>query len=103
VRDRRARDRADAEPADRYHLPRSRLDPAEGAWWEPNEAVVLTSSRSSDGPSFRGCCDVLNFYEAAETAKQYLGNHPELAGFPISIPEAIEAGQAVFADLLKEP
>ena len=80
-----------------------RLDPGDGAWWEPTTAVVLTGSACCDGPSFRGCCDVLNFFESAETAEQYLNNQPELAGFPISIPEAIEAGRAVFADLLKEP
>ena len=31
-----------------------RLDPSEGAWWEPRQAVVLTGS---------ACCDVLNFFE----------------------------------------
>jgi hypothetical protein len=29
--------------------------------------------------------------------------HPELTGFPISIPDAIDAGRTVFAGLLKEP
>ncbi len=80
-----------------------RLDPGDGAWWEPNTTVVLTGSACSDGPSFRGCCDILNFFESEETAEQYLNNQPELAGFPISIPDAIEAGRAVFANLLKEP
>ncbi len=80
-----------------------RLDPGDGAWWEPTTAVVLAGSACCNGPSFRGCCDVLNFFESEETAEQYLNNQPELAGFPISIPEAIEAGRAVFADLLKEP
>lgn len=80
-----------------------RLDPGEGAWWEPSTAVVLAGSACCDGPSFRGCCDVLNFFETAESAHAYLGTHPELGGFPISIPDAIEAGRTVFADLIKEP
>ena len=80
-----------------------RLDPGDGAWWEPTTAVVLAGSACCDGPSFRGCCDLLNFFESEETAEQYLNNQPELAGFPISIPDAIEAGRAVFANLLKEP
>ena len=79
-----------------------RLDPAEGAWWEPTTAVVLAGSACCDGPSFRGCCDVLNFFETEGSANNYLAAHPGLTGFPISIPDAIEVGRAVFADLLKE-
>jgi hypothetical protein len=79
-----------------------RLDPGEGAWWEPTTAVVLAGSSCCDGPSFRGCCDVLNFFQTEESANSYLGNQPELAGFPISIPDAIEAGRTVFADLMQE-
>jgi hypothetical protein len=82
---------------------RVRLDPGEGAWWEPTSAVVLAGSASCDGPSFRGCCDVLNFFQTEDSANRYLDKHPELDGFPISIPDAIEAGRTVFADLLKEP
>lgn len=80
-----------------------RVDPGEGAWWEPVTAVVLAGSACCDGPSFRGCCDVLNFFETEDSANRYLRGHPELNGFPISIPDAIEAGRTVFAELLKEP
>ncbi len=80
-----------------------RLDPGEGAWWEPTTAVVLSGSSRCDGASFRGCCDVLNFFHSHDSASRYLGNHPDIAGFPISIPDAIEAGRTVFADLMKEP
>src|SRR5581483_909120 len=77
-----------------------RLDPGEGAWWEPPSAVVLAGSSSCDGPSYRGCCDVLNYFETEASANSYLAAHSELTGFPIAIPEAIEAGRTVFADLL---
>jgi hypothetical protein len=80
-----------------------RLDPGEGTWWKPATAVVLAGSACCDGPSFRGCCDVLNFFETEDSAKRYLANHPELSGFPISIPDAVAAGRTVFADLMKEP
>jgi hypothetical protein len=80
-----------------------RLDPGEGAWWEPETAVVLAGSPCCDGPSFRGCCDVLNFFQTDDSAHTYLAAHPELSGFPISIPDAIETGRTVFADLLQEP
>jgi len=80
-----------------------RLDPGEGSWWEPSTAVVLAGSACCEGPSFRGCCDVLNFFATADSANHYLAKHPALSGFPISIPDAIEAGRIVFADLMKEP
>ena len=79
-----------------------RLDPGEGAWWEPHEAVVLAGSVSCAGPSFLGCCDVLNFFESTAPAEQYLRDHDQITGFPIFIPEAIEIGRAVFGDVLGE-
>jgi hypothetical protein len=79
-----------------------RLDPREGAWWEPQQAVVLAGSACCDGPSFRGCCDVLNFFERRENAERYLAENPSVSGHPISLPDAIEAGRLVFGDLLRE-
>jgi hypothetical protein len=81
---------------------RVRLDPGEGAWWEPEEAVVLSGSACCEGPSFRGCCDVLHFFETRENAERYLAEHREIGGHPISLPEAIEAGRIVFGDVLSE-
>ena len=79
-----------------------RLDPAEGAWWEPTEAVVLAGSACREGPSFRGCCGVPNFFESKENAERYLRDHPEISGAPISPPDAIEIGRVVFGDVLKK-
>lgn len=79
-----------------------RLDPTEGAWWEPSEAVVLAGSACGEGPSFGGCCDVLNFFETRDNAELYLREHPGIAGSPSSVPDAIEVGRIVFGDLLKE-
>jgi hypothetical protein len=79
-----------------------RLDPGEGAWWEPETALVLAGSSCCEGPNFRGCCDVLNFFESHASAERYLRDHAELAGLPISIPDAIEAGRAIFGDIFKE-
>jgi Alkylmercury lyase len=79
-----------------------RLDPGEGAWWEPEPSVVLAGSADCDGPGFRGCCDVLNFFESETSANSYLAGHSELSGFPISISDAIEVGRTVFADLMNE-
>ncbi len=79
-----------------------RLDPGDGAWWEPETAVVLAGSSHCERPSFRGCCDVLNFFDSHDGAERYLHENPGLTGLPISIPDAIEAGRAVFGDIFKE-
>jgi len=81
---------------------RVRLDPGDGVWWEPKEAVVLAGSACCDGPSFRGCCDVLNFFESKQNAERYLRDHEQISGFPISIPAASELGRTVFGDIFKE-
>jgi hypothetical protein len=78
-----------------------RLDPSEGVWWEPKQAVVLAGSASCGGPSFRGCCDVLNFFESRENAERNLAENPSVSGHPISLPAAIEAGRIVFGDVLR--
>ena len=79
-----------------------RLDPGDGAWWEPKQAVVLAGSACCEGPSFRGCCDVLNFFTSTANAERYLREHADVRGHPISLPEAIEVGRTVFGDLLRE-
>jgi hypothetical protein len=79
-----------------------RVDPAEGVWWEPPDAVVLAGSTRREGPSFRGCCDVLNFFQTRDNAEQYLREHSEVAGSPISIRDAIEVGRVVFGEIFKQ-
>jgi hypothetical protein len=76
--------------------------PGEDASWEPQSAVVLAGSSGCEGPSFRGCCDVLNFFESADSAAAYLREHPKISGPPISIPEATEAGRTIFGSIFKE-
>jgi hypothetical protein len=78
------------------------LHPGEQAGWQPRKAVVLAGSTCCDGPSFGGCCDVLNFFETAENAERYSRAHPDVKGAAITIPEAAEAGRVVFGDVLSE-
>jgi hypothetical protein len=78
------------------------LHPHNRANWEPESAVVLAGNSCCDGPSYSGCCDVLNFFESTDTAMRYLREHNDVDGMPISIPEAIEAGQAIFGRILTE-
>ena len=77
-----------------------RLAPGEGAWWEPQTAVVLDGCVSAGGPSFRSCCTALNFFESGDSALRYLVANPEISGQPIPMPDAIELGRAIFGDLL---
>ena len=79
-----------------------RVSPGEGAWWEPETAAVLAGSGRASGPSYGRCCDVLNFFETPETAERYLREHGDVVGVPISIPEAIEAGRAIFGEIFTE-
>ena len=72
------------------------------ASWQPETAVVLAGSSSCEGPSYCGCCDVLNFFESTENARRYLREHANVQGMPISIPEAAAAGRAIFGAILEE-
>jgi len=72
------------------------------ASWQPETAVVLAGSSSCEGPSYCGCCDVLNFFESTENARRYLREHANVQGMPISILDAAAAGRAIFGAMLKE-
>jgi hypothetical protein len=77
-------------------------NPDSVADWQPEAAVVLAGSSSCDGPSYCGCCDVLNFFESTENAKQCLRETSGVEGMPISIPMAAAAGRAIFGEILEE-
>jgi len=79
-----------------------RLDPGEGAWWEPQSAVVLDGCVCTDGPSYRNWCAALNFFESGESALRYLAANPDVSGRAIPLPEAIELGRSIFGDLLPD-
>ena len=72
------------------------------ASWQPETAVVLAGSSSCEGPSYCGCCDVLNFFESTDNAQQYLRDNASVEGMPISISQAAAAGRAIFGAILRE-
>jgi len=78
----------------------ARLDPGEGAWWEPETAAVLDGCICTDGPSYRNWCAALNFFESGASALGYLVANPEISGRAVPLPEAIELGRSIFGDLL---
>lgn len=78
-----------------------KLSPDGAAEWQPEEAVVVVG-RCCDGAAYQGCCQVLNFFVSPASAERYLREHEEVAGQPITLPEAIEVGRAVFGDVFAE-
>jgi predicted NBD/HSP70 family sugar kinase len=82
---------------------RVNANPDGAAAWQPETAVVLAGRSACEGPSYCGCCDVLNFFETTENAQRYLREKGGVEGMPISIREAAAAGRAIFGAVLKEP
>jgi len=79
-----------------------RLDPGEGAWWEPQSAVVLDGCVCADGPSYRNWCAALNFFASTESANRYLAANADVSGRAIPMIEAIELGRSIFGGLLQD-
>lgn len=76
----------------------------QGQWsWQPGHAVVFVGS-SGAGPVTDTCCPVINFFTNTNTdnARTYQHDHA-LEGVVPSMPDAAEAGAAVFGGLLAEP
>jgi hypothetical protein len=69
------------------------------AEWKPQQAVVLAGARG-DGPSYQGCCAVLNFFASPASAERYLREQPDVRGHVMSVPAAAAAGAAIFGDAL---
>lgn len=78
-----------------------RVDPGEGAWWEPDTSVVLDGCAAVGGPSFSSCCGVLNFFESGENGLRYLIAHEDVSGETMSMPQAIEAARAIFGEVVR--
>ena len=78
------------------------LEPDGTGTWQPDEAVVVTGHACAEGAAFEGCCQVLNFFASRENAERYLLEHGEVSGFPITMPQAIEVGRAIFGAVLRE-
>ncbi len=77
-----------------------RLPPEGDGVWQPHSAVVVAGVLERQADSCRGCCPVVNFFATSNNAEHWLEAHPDVRGQTISLPEAIAAGRAVFADAL---
>jgi len=78
------------------------LQPDGTATWQPSKAVVVTGRACADGAAFKGCCQVLNFFASSDNAERYLFRHQDVSGFPITMPQAVEVGRALFGAVLRE-
>lgn len=73
-----------------------RVVPGEGAWWEPQQSVVVWGADGSAGPSARACCAFVHFFASRESAEQYLAERATLQAEVLPLAEAIETGRAIF-------
>lgn len=90
----------------------ARLTPQRSALRPPSSEPTSTESSSSArdrhrlvvgrGTRLSRLLQLLKFFKADEHALPNLLAHPEVSGHTITIPEAIAAGAAIFADLLEE-
>jgi hypothetical protein len=75
------------------------LSPDGAGRWQPDEAVVVCGA-SGGGESCCSCCPVLNFFASPENGGRWLAGRPDVKGYVMTMTEAIEAGRAVFGDVL---
>jgi hypothetical protein len=68
--------------------------------WEPQAAVVVCGA-SGGGESCSSCCPVLNFFASRENGERWLEGRPDVQGYVMTMPEAMDAGRAVFGDVLE--
>ncbi|MER5795240.1 alkylmercury lyase family protein [Streptomyces sp. NPDC001980] len=68
--------------------------------WEPDSAVVVAGRRSCSGPAAAVCCDALNFFTSADSARSWLEQHPDVQGKTLSQQQAAKIGRQIFGPLL---
>ena len=76
-----------------------KLTPAGTGSWRPQGAVVVCGA-SGNGESCCSCCPVLNFFASEDNGERWLAGRPDVRGYVTTMEEAIEAGRAVFGEVL---
>ncbi len=67
----------------------------------PSSAVVWSGIRYFNGCAASSLCTVLAFFCSDEHLESWRGaNHPDLAGYRLSMDEGLQAGKAIFTPLL---
>ncbi|MBW1600438.1 alkylmercury lyase family protein [Streptomyces sp. JJ38] len=68
--------------------------------WAPRDAVVFVGQRPGGGPAATACCDALNFFASAASARAWAEEHPEVPGRTVGQERAEEIGRQTFGPLL---
>ncbi|MCX4672667.1 alkylmercury lyase family protein [Streptomyces sp. NBC_01381] len=68
--------------------------------WEPASTVVIVARRSCSGPAATVCCDALNFFTSAASARSWLAQHPDVQGKMVDQARAEEIGRQTFGPVL---
>jgi len=68
--------------------------------WSPTEAVVFLSAKAGSGPSATCCCDDVNFFADAATARRWVTAHQGLPGQILTQADAEDLGTRLFGTLL---
>ncbi|MFD3944302.1 alkylmercury lyase family protein [Streptomyces sp. NPDC058579] len=68
--------------------------------WKPATAVVFVGQRPGGGPAASACCDALNFFTDAATARTWTSQHPDIPGQLIDQPTAERIARQTFGPLL---
>ncbi|WP_331753325.1 alkylmercury lyase family protein (plasmid) [Streptomyces sp. NBC_00637] len=68
--------------------------------WEPRDAVVVVGQRPGGGPAATACCDALNFFTCAETARAWLGRQPDVSGRMVAQAQAERIARQTFGPVL---
>ncbi|MFF1691253.1 MULTISPECIES: organomercurial lyase [unclassified Streptomyces] len=70
--------------------------------WEPAAAVVFVGRRPCAGPAASVCCDVLNFFNDAHSARRWAGANPDVIGDVVGQDQALALGVGIFGPLLED-
>lgn len=75
---------------------------ADGATWEPSQAVVFVGAAAGGGPSSECCCDYLNFFTDHTAAQSWMAEHPQVPGQILDQTAAVDLGIRLFQPLLAD-
>ncbi|MFJ7194021.1 MULTISPECIES: alkylmercury lyase family protein [unclassified Streptomyces] len=68
--------------------------------WEPQQAVVFVGQRPGGGPAATACCDALNFFTSAASARAWAKDHPGVPGGVVDQARAEAIARQTFGLLL---
>jgi hypothetical protein len=68
----------------------------------PESAVVLLGAAQESGSIATTCCPIINFFASDQNSRRYLGEHSEVRGTVLTIPDSVLAGRIVFEGVLRD-